>query len=39
MIKKTGIANLPLHYGHVPLWLAERMTKLGAVMSQAIIHH
>ncbi|WED42900.1 DUF763 domain-containing protein [Legionella cardiaca] len=39
MVQKTGSANLPLHYGHVPLWLADRMTKLGAVMSQAIIHH
>lgn len=39
MIQKTGIANLPLHYGHVPSWLADRMTKLGAIMSQAIIHH
>src|SRR5690349_17528122 len=39
MIQKTGTANLPLHYGHVPLWLANRMTTLGAIMSQAIIHH
>ncbi|KTC65994.1 Protein of uncharacterised function (DUF763) (plasmid) [Legionella adelaidensis] len=39
MAQKTGSANLPLHYGHVPPWLAERMAKLGAVMSQAIIHH
>lgn len=39
MAQKTGSANLPLHYGRVPLWLAERMTKLGTVMCQAIIHH
>src|SRR5215210_5034153 len=39
MAQKTGSANLPLHYGHVPSWLADRMTKLGTVMSQAIIHH
>src|SRR5438132_605653 len=39
MVQKTGIANLPLHYGQVPSWLADRMTKLGAVISQAIIHH
>lgn len=39
MVQKTGIANLPLHYGQVPSWLAERMTKLSAIMSQAIIHH
>jgi len=28
-----------LHSGHVPKWLADRMTRLGAVMSQAIVHH
>lgn len=39
MTYKTGIANLPLHYGQVPIWLADRMTKLGAIVSQAIIHH
>src|SRR5271169_6354104 len=39
MAQRTGSANLPLHYGHVPSWLADRMTKLGAVMSQAIIYH
>ncbi|KTC68097.1 hypothetical protein Lbir_2699 [Legionella birminghamensis] len=36
MAQKTGSANLPLHYGRVPLWLAERMAKLAAVMTQAI---
>jgi hypothetical protein len=25
---KTGIANLPLHYGKAPAWLFSRMTKL-----------
>jgi hypothetical protein len=39
MAQRTGSANLPLHYGHVPSWLADRMTKLGTIMSQAIIHH
>jgi hypothetical protein len=39
MAQRTGTANLPLHYGHVPSWLADRMTKLGTVMSQAIVHH
>src|ERR1700743_3724742 len=38
MAQRTGSAKLPLHYGHVPPWLADRMTKLGTVMSQAIIH-
>lgn len=39
MTQRTGSANLPLHYGRVPPWLAERMTKLGAVIGEAIIHH
>src|SRR6202522_155073 len=39
MIRRSGRADLPLHGGHVPKWLADRMTRLGAVMSQAIIHH
>ena len=25
---RTGIANLPLHYGKVPPWLFDRMVKL-----------
>ena len=25
---RTGIANLPLHYGKAPPWLFERMVKL-----------
>jgi uncharacterized protein len=28
-----------LHSGHVPKWLAERMTRLGTVISEAIVHH
>ena len=39
MTRRTGSADLPLHGGHVPRWLADRMTRLSAVMSQAIIHH
>ena len=39
MTRRSGSADLPLHGGHVPKWLADRMTRLGAVMSQAIIHH
>ncbi|HMK00680.1 MAG TPA: DUF763 domain-containing protein, partial [Reyranella sp.] len=39
MAQRTGSANLPLHKGRVPAWLAERMTRLGAVMSEAIVHH
>jgi hypothetical protein len=39
MAKRTGSADLPLHGGHVPAWLADRMTRLGAVISEAIVHH
>src|SRR3954466_9807502 len=39
MARRSGNADLPLHGGRVPPWLAERMTRLSAVMSQAIVHH
>jgi uncharacterized protein len=39
MARRTGSADLPLHGGRVPPWLAERMAVLGAVITQAIIHH
>src|SRR5881296_2487318 len=39
MARRVGSADLPLHGGHVPKWLADRMTRLGAVMVQAIVHH
>ena len=39
MAQRAGSADLPLHGGHVPKWLADRMTRLGGVMSEAIVHH
>src|SRR6516164_4612842 len=39
MARRAGSADLPLHGGHVPKWLADRMTRLGAVISAAIVHH
>ena len=39
MTKRSGSADLPLHGGRVPLWLGERMTRLGTIMSEAIVHH
>src|SRR5580693_689209 len=39
MARKAGSPDLPLHSGHVPKWLADRMTRLGAVISEAIVHH
>jgi hypothetical protein len=32
------MADLPLHGGRVPQWLAERMTRLGTGITEAIIH-
>ena len=39
MARRTGSADLPLHGGRVPPWLAARMSLLGAVITQAIVHH
>ncbi len=39
MARRTGSADLPLHGGRVPPWLATRMSSLGAVITQAIVHH
>ena len=39
MARRTGNADLPLHGGRVPPWLATRMSSLGAVITQAIVHH
>jgi hypothetical protein len=36
-MKRSGSADLPLHYGHVPLWLSQRMAKLGLAVVEAII--
>lgn len=34
---KRGSADLPLHYGTVPPWLAERMSLLGGAIAEAIV--
>lgn len=39
MPQRAGSADLPLHGGQVPRWLASRMSRLGAVMAEAIVHH
>src|SRR5499427_6825542 len=36
-MKRSGVADLPLHGGRVPQWLAERMTKLGTAIAESII--
>ena len=38
MSRRGGSADLPLHGGRVPRWLGERMTRLGTVMCEAIVH-
>ena len=37
MTHRAGSADLPLHGGRVPEWLAGRMAKLGAVIAEAIV--
>ena len=37
MAVRSGRADLPLHSGRVPEWLAGRMARLGAVIARAIV--
>jgi hypothetical protein len=34
---RTGVANLPLHYGKAPRWLFGRMTRLAAEITTAVV--
>ena len=36
-MKRSGTADLPLHGGRVPPWLASRMTELGTVIAEHIV--
>jgi uncharacterized protein len=36
-MQRSGIADLPLHGGRVPQWLAERMTRLGTAITETIV--
>lgn len=38
-MKRSGVADLPLHGGRVPPWLAERMTRLGTAVSESVLYH
>jgi uncharacterized protein len=38
MTRRSGSADLPLHGGRVPKWLSDRMTRLGAVIAETIVH-
>lgn len=35
--QRTGVANLPLHYGKAPPWLFQRMVKLARAMTIAVV--
>ena len=37
MAQRAGSADLPLHGRRVPAWLGQRMTRLGAVIVEAIV--
>jgi hypothetical protein len=34
-VKRSGIADLPLHGGRVPPWLATRMATLGTAIAES----
>jgi hypothetical protein len=36
---RSGHADLPLHGGRVPQWLAERMTRLGTAIAESVLYH
>jgi uncharacterized protein len=36
-MKRSGTADLPLHGGRVPPWLASRMTELGTAIAEQVI--
>src|SRR3954463_547250 len=38
-MKRSGMADLPLHGGRVPPWLAQRMTTLGTAIVESVLHH
>ncbi len=38
-VKRSGVADLPLHGGRVPAWLADRMTQLGTAIVESIVLH
>ncbi len=39
VMKRSGIADLPLHGGRVPAWLAERMTRMGTAIAESVLYH
>jgi hypothetical protein len=39
LVKRSGVADLPLHRGRVPAWLATRMVALGGAIAEAVVHY
>ena len=39
MVRSSGHADLPLHTGTVPRWLADRMMMLGTLISESIVEN
>src|SRR5882757_11476729 len=38
-MERSGMADLPLHGGSVPKWLADRMTRLGTAIAESVVLH
>ncbi len=38
-MRRSGHADLPLHGGRVPVWLADRMTRLGTAIAESVLLH
>ena len=39
VVKRSGHADLPLHGGRVPAWLADRMTQLATAIVESVLLH
>ena len=39
MIRSSGHADLPLHTGTVPRWLADRMMVLGTLITESLVEN
>ncbi|MDY5028232.1 DUF763 domain-containing protein, partial [Hallerella succinigenes] len=39
MPRRTGVADLPLHSGTVPRWLADRMRDMGRLIAESIVEN
>ncbi len=37
-MQRSGTADLPLHGGRVPAWLAERMTQMGTAIAETVVY-